>query len=265
MSKSTTSLLAASLLLAAASGARAATAISINFTDNGSADSTMSSSDVAGLPGADTQVANWNNANVNGTTGSASGLVDSTGSATGAGVSWTTDLGQWRLGHAVSTGDDRMWKGYMDVQASATVVVTGLSFVGSYDVYIYFDGDNGSAWRVANFAIGGISDGGEDSEGANWGAPGEENQNKVYNLPVAGGPGNLVWPTAGGNNDEGNYVKLSGITGSSFTLTATGGASANILRAPINGFQIVGTVVPEPSAALLGLVGLAGLLRRKRA
>lgn len=241
-----------------------ATTISINFTDNGSADSTMSTSDVAGLPGVGTQVSNWNNANVNGNTGSASGLVDNTGSATGASVSWASDLGQWRLGHSVSTGDDRMWKGYLDVQASATVTVTGLPFVGTYDVYVYFDGDNGTAWRVANFAIGAVSDGGEDSEGANWGVAGEENQNKVYNLPVAGGPGNLVWPTSGGNNDEGNYVKLSGISGSSFTLTATGGASANILRAPINGFQIVG-VVPEPSTALFGLAGVAALLRRRRA
>ena len=255
-------LLSFAALLSTAASKIEATTISINFTDNGSADSTMAAGEVAGLPGVNSQVANWNNAHANGATGSVSGLITNTGAATLAGVSWTTDLGQWRLPHSVATGDDRMWKGYLDVQNSATVTVTGVPFVGTYDVIVYFDGDNGGSWRVGNFAIGGVSDGGEDSEGANWGTAGEENQNKVYNLPVAGGAGNQIWPVSP-NNDEGNYVILSGISGSSFTLTATGGASSDLLRAPINGFQIIGTI-PEPSTALLGLIGLAGLLRRKR-
>jgi hypothetical protein len=139
------------LFLITASPALSAT-ISINFTDNGSADSTMLTTDVAGLAGASTQVSNWNNAHVNGTTGSLGGLVDETGSATGASMAWASDLGQWRLGHSVSNGHDRMWKGYLDVQSSATVTVSGLPFVGTYDVYVYFDGDNGTSWRVANFA-----------------------------------------------------------------------------------------------------------------
>ncbi|MBP7951497.1 MAG: hypothetical protein KA004_17790 [Verrucomicrobiales bacterium] len=252
------------LFLATVAPAFGATTISINFTDNGSADSTMLASETAGLPGVNTQVANWNNAHVSGTTGSASGLVDNNGAPTGASVSWTTDLGEWRLGHTVSTGDDRMWKGYLDVAASANVTVTGVPFVGLYDVYVYFDGDNGGSWRVANFTIGGVSDGGEDSEDANWGVAGQENQNKVYNLPVAGGAGNQIWPVSP-NNDEGNYVILTGISGSSFTLNAAGGSSADILRAPINGFQIVGTI-PEPSSALFfGITGLAALLHRRRA
>jgi hypothetical protein len=251
------------LALCAATSNLPATTISINFTDNGSAESTMLPAETAGLPGVNTQVANWNNAHVNGTTGSIGGLVDNSGVPTGTSAAWATDLGQWRLGHAVATGDDRMWKGYMDVQNGATVTVVGVPFVGTYDVIVYFDGDNGGSWRVANFAIGAVTDGGEDSEGANWGTAGEENQNKVYNLPVAGGAGNQIWPVSP-NNDEGNYVILSGISGSSFILTATGGASADILRAPINGFQIIGTI-PEPSTALLGLLALTGLCRRKRA
>jgi len=239
-----------------------ATTVSVNFTDNGSADSTMASSDIAGLPGSNTRVANWNNAHVNGAAGSLGGLVDQSGSLSGVSISWATDLGQWRLGHGVADGDDRMWKGYLDVQNNASVTVTGVPFVGTYDVYVYFDGDNGNAWRVANFAIGGIADGGEDSEDANWGVAGQENQNRLYQLPVPGGAGNQIWPVSP-NNDEGNYVVLSGITGSSFTLTASGGPNANIPRAPINGFQIVG-VIPEPGTAALGLLCLAALCGRRR-
>jgi hypothetical protein len=251
------------LTLAALALNASATTVSVNFTDAGSADSTMLVGDIAGVAGVNTRVANWNNANVSGATGSLSGLVDNSGSASGMSISWTTDLGQWRLGHAVANGDDRMWKGYLDVQASASVSVSGVPFVGTYDVYVYFDGDNGASWRVANFNIGGVADGGEDSEGSNWGTPGEENQNKVYNFPVAGGPGNQIWPVSP-NNDEGNYVILSGISGSSFTLQAAGGASSDILRAPINGFQIVGTI-PEPSAALFGaLAGSLLFFRRRR-
>lgn len=254
-------LLSISTLLAAVSLA-GATTISVNFTDNGSVDSTMLSSDVAGVAGADTRVANWNNAAVTGAgPGALGSLVDQAGSATGASLTWVSDLGNWRLPHAVSTGDDRMWKGYLDTNASSTLTVTGLS-LGMYDVYVYFDGDNGTSWRVANFAIGAVADGGEDSEGANWGAVGQENENKVYQLPVAGGSGNGIWPVTP-NNDEGNYVKLSGITGSSFTLTITSGATASGTRAPVNGFQIV-QQIPEPSAGVLGLLGVAALMRRRR-
>lgn len=254
-----------SLNLLAFSGAAT---ISLNMTDNGSADSTMGAADTAGAPGI--AAANWNNINISGTAGSATGTVstliyDSGASVTGASLTWATDLTNHRLGHAVVTGDDRMWKGNMDVANSGTVTLTGLNFVGTYDVYVYFDGANVGNWRVANYSIGAVTDGGEDSEGANWGVAGEENQNKVYQLPTAGGTGNGIWPIVGPNNDEGNYVKLSGITGTSFTLTASGGANAGNVtpRAPINGIQIVGTI-PEPSSVLLSLLGAMLIFRRRR-
>lgn len=233
--------------------------ISFNFTDNGTPESTMLPDDVAGAPGV--AVANWNNLNVNGAgpTSRDSLIYDNGASVLGASVTWQTDLGQWRLPHAVEDGHDRMWKGYLDSQNSATITVTGLSFDTPYDVYIYFDGANASQWRIANFAIGDVSAFGEDSENTNWGAG--QNEAKLYQIPVPGTGGNQPFPTSP-NNSEGNYVILRGITGSDFVINVTNGPNAGTARAPVNGFQIV--PVPEPTAAALGLLGTAVLLRRRR-
>ena len=183
------------------------------------------------------------------------------GSPSTATVDFSTDLANHRLGHTVADGDDRMWKGNLDVQNAATVSFNNLEFVGPYDVYVYFDGSNGAGWRVAEFTIGGTTLSGEDSENTNWGFG--QNTGKVYQLPVAGSGGNQPFPTSP-NNNEGNYVVFSGITGDAFTLGAAGGSNNGLFRAPINGIQIVGTVIPEPSAAALCLLGGLVLVRRLR-
>lgn len=257
------------LFAAAAALPLSAATISVNFTDNNSADSVMAPGDIAGVTGADTRVGNWNNATVNGAAGSASGLVFSNGQASGASLSWTSNLSQWRLGHAVTNADDRLWKGYLDAAGGsldapgASVNITGVPFVGAYDVYVYFDGANGAAWRMANYGIvgQGITAVGEDSENTQWGEG--QNAAKVYQMPVAGTGGNAAWPVSP-NNNEGNYVRLSGVTGSSITLAAWGSTNTGNLRAPINAIQLVG-VIPEPASALLaGLGGLGLLLRRRK-
>ena len=162
-----------------------------------------------------------------------------------------------------------MMKGYLDVQSSATISLSGLTgdFANPYTVIVYFDGDNGNSWRVGNFTINGNTLGGEDSEGvgfnAGGGGAGNENPDGLFQMPVGGGTGNAMWPVVGGNNSEGNYVVFTGVTGSSFTLTAGGGPTADALRAPINGIQIIG--VPEPSLSLLSGCAMFGMLiRRKR-
>lgn len=239
--------------------AEAAT-ISVNFVDVVGVDS-MAPSDLAGAPGAGTRVTNWNNIQA-AANGAAAGLVYDSGAASATAVSFASDLGTWRNGFAAADGDSKMWKGYLDTANSTTVNVSGLSFVGSYDVVIYFDGDNGGQWRVGNYTIGATTLGGEDSENTNWGSG--QNTGLVYQVPLAGSGGNASWPISP-NNGEGNYVRFTGITGSSFTITAGGGASSDIPRAPINGFQIVGTV-PEPATGILGLGALGlGLRRRRRA
>ncbi len=223
----------------------AADTISVNFVDVFGVDD-MAPGDIAGFDTPATRVGNWNNV-LAAPTGGATDLVKQDGTATTAGFTFTTTLNRWRLGHVIdgaSTGDDRMWKGYLDVAdgasaaPSATLTVSGVPFPGAYDVYIYFDGANGTAFRVANYelthASGTVTANGEDSEGADWGVAGQENQAKIYQIPVAGGAGNLIWPVSP-NNNEGNTIRLTGVIGSSFTLKAWGAPG---IRAPINGFQI---------------------------
>ncbi|HEX2746688.1 MAG TPA: hypothetical protein VHM91_01720 [Verrucomicrobiales bacterium] len=268
------------VLLASVSAAQATTVISVNFVGNAGAAGTMASTDVAGLPnaqspvpGVNTFVPNWNNAPGNSTSGSMPGLVNSAGSATVAGVSWTSDLGGWSLADTASganaTANRTMMKGYLDAATAGSVTVSGLTggdFGNPYTVIVYFDGDNGGSWRVGSYTLGSTTLSGEDSEGVNFNAGGlaggNENPDGLFQIPVAGGTGNAVWPVAGGNNNEGNYVVFTGVTGSSFTINMTSTAFADIARAPINGFQII--AVPEPSVSLLGAFAFAGVCLRRR-
>lgn len=62
------------------------------------------------------------------------------------------------------------------------------------------------------------------------------------------------------HNDKGTYLRFNNVTGSSFTLTAT----PTLVRAPVNGIQIIQRI-PEPaSMSFAGLVVGAALLRRRR-
>lgn len=160
------------------------------------------------------------------------------------------------------------------VGATSTVSVASISFDTSYDVIVYFDGDNGTNWRVANYRLA-DNNGfdqtvfGEDSEGVAFNngnlAGGNENADGYFQHPVSGGAGNQVWPVTGGHNTEGNYFVFSGLTGFSFTLESWGSTNSGSLRAPINGIQILGAVVPEPASLSLLLLGGVALLRRRMA
>lgn len=251
--------------------------ISVNLVGGGAS---LGASELAGLVDptdtgnalyASTYVPNWNNAS--GVSGSGLALNLSSGAPSGATVDWTTTLGTWALpGAPTATGNDKMWSGYLDADGNgSSVTFSGLIVDptrGSYDVYVYFDGDNGGSWRVAQFTIGATSLSGEDSENTNWKATAGQNTNGYFQIPAAGSGGNLEFlnppPGRTPNNGEGNYVVFTGLSAASFTLNAVGTAGSP-LRAPINGIQVVG-VVPEPATiSLLALAGLAAVLRRRSA
>ena len=103
--------------------------ISIDFVGQGTA---MGSAEVAGV----VAKSNWNNANgLTNTTGQ--GLVDESGTATGAQVTWNTN-GIWNLPITDAPGNVRMMRGYLDtVGGATTVTVVGLpTNVAGYDVYV---------------------------------------------------------------------------------------------------------------------------------
>jgi len=116
-------------------------------------------------------------------------------------------------------------------------VISGLIAGNAYDLYLYSTA-NGQH-QGARFTIGGDT---RDVEGG----PG-----------VVGTPTSFIaYPT-----DDSNYTLYSGVVADGFgsiTFNMTNYQAA----AALNGFQIVGTFLPEPSTAML--LGLGGLLLRRR-
>jgi len=187
--------------------------ISIDFVGR----TAMGSAEVAGV----VAKPNWNNASgLTNTTGQA--LVDESGTATGATATWNTN-GTWNLPIAGTAGNARMMRGYLDTAGGiTTVTVSGLpANSAGYDVYVYADGDNGTAVRTGAYQISGA---GITTTSVNLTDAANTNFSGTYTQA---------------NNSNGNYVKYT-ITATGFTITATPGASTDAYpRVPVNGIQIV--------------------------
>lgn len=89
---------------------------------------------------------------------------------------------------------------------------------------VYFDGNNGDNERTAQYTIGTESITGVDAAGADF----HKTPNNNYEY-------RLVDPVT----NVGNYMVFSGVEGESFTLNAEG-IAGNLMRAAIQGIQIVG-------------------------
>jgi hypothetical protein len=196
------------------SSSTAPKAISISFVGRGSA---MGASGSAGV----VAKTNWNNAS--GVSGSGLLLHDETGVSNGATVAWSCN-NVWSTSITDSAGNFRMMKGYLDTASTSVTTVTLSSLPSSangYSVYVYFDGDNGSATRKAVYKIAGsgittTTINGTDKGGVNFSGTFTQ-----------------------ANNSNGNYVKFT-IHAVGFTLTATPGSSTDQYpRAPVNGIQII--------------------------
>lgn len=199
----------------------AASTISINFVGNATA---MVSTDTAGAVAS----ASWNNA-VGAARSTPLPLVDATGAATTATASWTSD-NTWQTPITDIGGSTRMMKGYLDTGSlhPTTVNVTGIP-AGTYDIYLYADGDNGTATRSATYQISG--------SGITTAAIG------LTDLANTNFNGTFVQA----NGSAGNYVRFASVTATGFTITATPGSSSDAYpRAPVNGIQIVPSA-PPPS------------------
>jgi hypothetical protein len=194
--------------------ASAPKAISINFTGRGSA---MAASESAGVA----PKTNWNNAS--GVSGSGLPLHDETGVVGSATVAWSCN-NVWSTSITDAAGNFRMMKGYLDTASTSVTTVTVSSLpsnTNGYSVYVYFDGDNGSATRRAIYQIAG---------------PGITTT--TINGTDRGGV-NFSGTFTQANSSSGNYVKFT-IHGTGFTLTARPGSSNDQYpRAPVNGIQII--------------------------
>jgi hypothetical protein len=218
-----------------------AQSLGINWigSDAGNVNAEPSSLDPTDLAGVVTQ-GNWNNLDL--ATGSAtSGIVYDNGMGTAVPSTVTVDWASpnsWRSAgnNTFPTGGNRkLMSGYLDSNNTAAggvmITVSNIDQAlrgPSYDVYVYFLGDNAEQ-RGGGYTI-------DDGTG-----------------PVLKYGSSLGTPTMhiedpGTDQDmslDGTYLKFSGLTGSSFTLTTnTELTMPNGFRAPVNGIQIVRTVVP---------------------
>ena len=217
------------MLTVEAPPAAGAGTISVDFV--GSSTAVMGPGETAGVVPA----ASWNSA-----AGAAQAdpqpLVDNAGAATGATLTWFSPAGTWALPIADQPGSARMMRGYLDTSTTSTTTlsVAGLA-PGSYDVYVYADGDNRAFDRGALYTLSG---------------PGLATTTIALTDAAST---NFAGTFTRADGSAGNYVRFS-ITGTAFTITAQPATpEGGTRRAPVNGLQIVRTSAPPPDPPAAGI------------
>ena len=219
----------------------------------------MLDTDVAGV----VPQSNWNS--FLGEPASSSGsLVLNNGTASGAMASWTSN-NDWdtNIDQAVSA-NHKLMLGYLDTNDTSisTLQITGLpaAFTSAgYDVYVYYDGDNGTQARAGRYEINGVSQWGQDAASTNFG--GTFVLGSTVTDPAPGMTGTQLdnQAAAVATVPAGNYLVFSGLTSADFTLNVQASVSAGgTNRASLNALQIV--AIPEPSTMVLLVLGAVGSL-----
>lgn len=217
-----------------------AASIGINF-GAGRANAALVTTDLAGA----VAQGNWNNAE--GASGMLA-LVDSSGAASGASISWATDE-QWSIGGPGADANGTLLNGWVSENGGdpSALDITGIPYA-VYDLYVYMNHDRATEDTEINGPFGTFLL--------------HENDTDITAAVT------LVQQTATAQGDIsqlGNYAVFSGLSGADLNLTlGVGGFAGSNTRAPINGLQIV--EVPEPTGAVLALFGggFLLLLRRRR-
>lgn len=187
--------------------------ISIDFVGTGTP---MLETETAGV----VAVPNWNS--LVAATGTSVALVDETGTANGATITWNAP-GQWKPGIADTAGDFHMMDGYLNAtDTPASVTVSGLPVDPSgYYVTVYSDGDNRNEMLTTRYSIAGSGTPASSIEAID---PASTNFNGSF---------------VRADNSAGNYVVFF-VSGGNFTLTATPvDSSGSGAKAPLNAIQIV--------------------------
>ncbi len=219
--------------------------ISVNF---GSNQANLPATTAAGV----VPLTNFNN--VSGGNGTSVALVNSTGAASGATLTFSGGGTYHSEADPTKGGNYILEYGYLDdpngpnpnpvLTTSATF--SNLSANGFYNVYVYTSTTTAGAERDANYTLSGATTGNQTLLNKNP-------QGATFNGTFIAGQ---------------NYLLFSGVSGSSFTLTGNPvSATDGLLRADIDGIQIVPVAAPEASPMLvfgLGMLGLSGLALRGR-
>lgn len=250
-------------VIAASIGAASAASISVNFSENSGNQNWTSVENIGPLS---VSTANFNSSNdptggpanthtIGGNigTGTIGDLVDSTGAAVAGSTVTYGSKEVWFSGAGTATNEGRLSVGYLDdgINPAGGFVNISVSNVpyAQYSVYIILASDQGggSAYTSRDFDVNG------GGTGANVLAY------NYFGADVA----NTAW-TQATDTVRGNYVLKTGQTAT--TLSIVGPERDGDNRGSLAGIIIEDTTpIPEPSSsALLGLGGLALILRRRK-
>jgi len=209
-------------------GVASAATVSINL---GSNYASIDSTDAAGLG----SLTHWNNAS--GASGSLQDLTDSTGASTAFSATWAASTTYFD-NPTGSDGNTALTKGYLDDGAPGLkVTLSGLTSGDSYKLTLYASSDGTDT--LLPFDVNG------------------ETATFTDNFASYAGEGESYFV-------EGkNYVTVTAEADGNGEIVIQGTLKSGYNRGSLAGVQF--TTVPEPSsAALLGLGGLALILRRRK-
>jgi hypothetical protein len=256
MSSSRSSFLFAAVLLVIAPPSSQAAVIGVNFVGGqggpGGADSVTGTAGV--IP-----AANWNN-EAPASIAAPVTIFDSTG-VTSASLQYSAPNNWAATGGTPGGGSNAsLMSGYLDnfQNVGSSIVVTGLGAaytVSGYSVIVYQNSDSAGSW---GYTVA-------DNAGHTGTRYGRQLTGSGGSYPLVGTDGFVqgLSTNSAGDATASNYIRIDGLTGTSFTITGSSGTTGDGRVRP-NGFQII--AVPEPAAA--GFALLAGsilLLRRRRA
>jgi hypothetical protein len=269
------------LLLLATAFASVASATVVNIDFNRLLGTGLPTDTFVGLGAAPDNPANttWNGLN-RATSGSGitgSSLLDSAGLATSVSINIPPTIGQGsaigdqELGGAPLTFEDLMFDSIsIDSGAAGTLVtksgtIAGLAVGGTYEIYFYSQGDDnngngGNDGQNGLFAITSTLGGSVIGTAKQTGYDGVSGGNGILTENVE-----YVKFSATANASGEIFFKWENVVpGANVTTDNVPNSTNNGSRfAVLNGIQIV-QVVPEPSSALLVLLGTFGLLARRR-
>lgn len=242
-----------------AMGAAQAASISINFIENGSNQQFGGGTNIGPLG---TNSSNWNNT-ADRTSGSlAAGtqndLKDDSGVITTTDITWSAN-GVFYTNQGTSGDENKLSIGYLDdgPTTAISITVTDIPYA-QYRIYGLFASDKGNGGTTIQMLDFNVNNG-------TWaiGGAAADNTSSAYGNTNANNAANgEAWTEVGGNG-AGNYWTVDGLTDSTLTIDGQLGSGNSDLRGSLAGIII--EEVPEPSStALLGLGGLALILRRRK-